>query len=204
MDWKKQFTVPKRSFRDTCIVLLVIAFFEFILICFDVGQINVPPERVSSAHCNFHEHSIYRIMCAVPAGEGFELPPEWTVADLIREAYRKDRQAISPLEEEFFSCRNIRYVRSFPYIRRRRTEVDSPYLVFPAPASVVFDKSLQPPVPILMCPPGAHGKYGSKVLYSDGSTKKLTAEEAEKLVAEQSPVPLKIEFEVLATEEQTP
>ena len=195
MDWKSQFKVRDLSFRDTCIVLLVIAVCEFILLWFDFGWFHVSSELVSSAFCNFHEHSIYRIMRDVPAGEEFELPPEWTVADLIREAARKDRQAASPIEEEFFSCRNISYVRSFPYLKRARTEVVRPYLVFPVPASVVFDDSLQPPVPILMCPPGAHGKYGSKVLYSDGSTIILTAEEAEKLVAEQSPVPLKIEFE---------
>lgn len=205
MDWKKQFTVRKLSFRDTCIVLLVIAFFEFILICFDVGQFHVAPELASCAICNTHEHSIYRIMSAVPAGEEFEMPPEWTVADLILEAVRKDRQSASPLEEEFFSCKNISNVRvrASLYLKRERKEVVRPYLVFPVPASVVFDKSLQQPVPILMCPPGAHGKYGSRVLYSDGSTKKLTAEEAEKLVAEQSPVPLKIEFEA-KTEKQKP
>ena len=84
-------------------------------------------------------------------------------------------------------------------------EVDAPYLVFPVPASVVFDKSLQEPVPILMCPLGAHGdKLGSRVLYSDGSANYLTPEESEKLVAEQSPVPLEIDFEALSEKEQTP
>ena len=193
MDWKKQFKCRKLSFRDTCIVLLVIAVCEFVLIWVDFGWFHVSSELVSSASCNLHEQSIYRIMCAVPAGEEFELPPDWTVADLIREAVGKDRQAASPLEEEFFSCRNISNVRSFPYLKRERVEVSRPYLVFPVPASVVFDRSLQQPVPILMCPPGAHGKYGSRVLYSDGSTKSLTAKEAEKLVAEQSPVPLEIQ-----------
>ena len=193
MDWKKQFKCRKLSFRDTCIVLLVIAVCEFVLIWVDFGWFHVSSELVSSAHCNIHEHSIYRIMRDVSAGEEFELPPEWTVADLIREAARKDRQSASPLEEEFFSCRNISYVRSFPYLKRERTEVVRSYLVFSVPASVVFDESPQQPVPILMCPPGAHGKYGSKVLYSDGSTKILTVEEAEKLVAERSPVPLEIQ-----------
>ena len=75
-------------------------------------------------------------------------------------------------------------------------EVDAPYLVFPVSSSVVFDESLQKPVPILMCWGGAHdGKRGSMVLYSDGSQKCLSTEEAEKLVSEQSPVPLEIIFE---------
>lgn len=134
--------------------------------------------------------------------DGFELPPEWTVADLIREAAGKDFQTHHPrpgesvaemgrsLEKKEYLCRNIHYERKFPYLRRERTEVIQPYLVFPVSASVVFDKSLQEPVPILMCPPGAHCKYGSMVLYSDGSTKIMTAEEAEKLVKEHLPSPL--------------
>lgn len=202
--WKKQFKVHDLSLRDTCVVLLVIAVNLLILIfSLDTG---VPPERASAAVCMRQEGRIYRIMREVPDGEGFELPPEWTVADLIREAVRKDRQGDHPLEEKYYSCRNIRRVRvhAFPYLRRERTEVYRPYLVFPVPASVVFDESLRQPVPILMCPPGAHDKYGSMVLYSDGSTKKLTAEEAEKIVAEQSPVPLKIEFESEPEEERKP
>lgn len=193
MDWKKQFKVHDLGFRDFCVVLLVIAVNLLILIfSLDTG---VPPERASAAVCMHQEQRIYRIMQEVSAGEGVELPPEWTVADLIREAVRKDRQGARPLEEKYYSCRNVRRVRvkTFPYLRRERAEVYRPYLVFPVPASVVFDDSLRQPVPILMCPPGAHGKYGSSVLYSDGSTKKLTAEEAGKLVAEQSPVPLELE-----------
>jgi hypothetical protein len=46
-----------------------------------------------------------------------------------------------------------------------------------------------------MCPPGAHREFGTNVLYSNGDVKTLTLEEAEKLVAEQSPVPLEIVFE---------
>jgi hypothetical protein len=204
MDWKKQFKVHDLSFRDFCVVLLVIAVNLLILIfSLDTG---VPPERASAAACTHQEGRIYRIMREVPDGEGGELPPEWTVADLIREAVRKDRQGAHPLEEKYYSCRNIRRVRvkTFPYLRRERAEVYRPYLVFPVSASVMFDESLRQPVPILMCPPGAHDKYGSRVLYSDGSTKKLTAEEAGKLVAEQSPVPLKIEFESEPEEEQKP
>ena len=198
MDWKSQFKVHDLSFRNIGIVFLLLAVNLLILIQTSFWQVN--PEavfRAFSANCAANQRQIYKLMCEVSSEEGFELPPDWTVADLIREAYRKDRQAISPLEDEFFSCRNIRYVRSFPYIRRRRTEVDAPYLVFPVSASVVFDDSLQQPVPILMCPPGAHGdKRGSMVLYSDGTVKSLTTEEAKKLVAEQSPVPLELDPEV--------
>ena len=192
MDWKQQFKVHDLSFRETIIILLVVAVCEVILMFLFPWQPD--RETVCRAVCVGKQRSIYRIMSEVPDGDGFDLPPEWTVADLIREAVRKDRQSPLPLPDKSFICRNVRDERVF-LVRRRRMEVDAPYLVFPVSASVVFDESQQP-VPILMCPPGAHGgKRGSMVLYSDGSQKCLTAEEAEKLVAEQSPVPLEIEFE---------
>ena len=191
MDWKQLFKFHNRSFRDPCIVFLLIAINLFILIGLSKSWRPVP-EAVSAAVCGGNQRGIYRIMRDFSGMDGFELPPEWTVADLIREAAGKDFQTHHPrpgesvaemgrsLEKKEYLCRNIHYERKFPYLRRERTEVIQPYLVFPVSASVVFDKSLQEPVPILMCPPGAHCKYGSMVLYSDGSTKKMTAEEAEK------------------------
>lgn len=66
-----------------------------------------------------------------------------------------------------------------------------PYYVFSQPAvAVLMLRQDSEPVPILMCPPGAHGKVC--VLYSDGSFERMTREEAEKLVSEQSPVPVRI------------
>ena len=211
MDWKKQFRVHDLSFRDTCIILLVIAVNLFILMVITSGP---NPEAVSAAYranCASNQGQIYKLMGEVTCEEGFELPPDWTIADLIQAAARKDFQeqiqTVQPrtgesvaemghrLEKEFL-CRSVHYERKFPYLRRKRTEVVRQYLVFPVPASAVLNGSLPEPVPILMCPPGAHGdKRGSVVLYSDGSTKSLTTEDAEKLVAEQSPVPLKIVFE---------
>jgi len=210
MDWKSQFKVHDLSFRDTCIVLLVIAVNMFILMLITSGP---NPEAVSAAYranCTSNQGQIYKLMCEFSSEEGVELPPEWTVADLIQAAVRKDFQeqiqTVQPrtgesvaemghrLEKEFL-CRSVHYERKFPYLRRKRTEVVRQYLVFPVPASAVLNGSLPEPVPILMCPPGAHGKRGSNVLYSDGTVNRLTTEEAEKLVAEQSPVPLKIVFE---------
>ena len=216
MDWKKQFKVHDLSFRDTCIVLLVIAVNLFILCLIPSGP---NPKAVSVAYranCGSNQRQIYKLMTEVSGEEGVELPPDWTVADLIREAAGKDFQTHQPwpvesaaemrhrLEKEYL-CRSVHYERKFPYLRRQRVEVTSPYLVFPVPASVVFDDLLQEPVPILMCPPGAHGdKHGSMVLYSDGSQKSLSPEEAEKLAAEKSPVPLEIDFEALSAEKQNP
>lgn len=204
MDWKQQFKVHDLSFRDTCIILLVIAVCEVILMFLFPWQPD--RETVCRAVCGGKQRSIYRIMSEVPGEEGFELPPEWTVADLIREAAGKDFQTCQPrpgesfaekghrLEKEYL-CRSVHYERKFPYLRRERKEVVRQYLVFPVPASAVLDGSLPQPVPILMCPPGAHGDERTPVLYSDGSENNLTKEEAEKLVAEQSPVPLEIVFE---------
>ena len=210
MDWKSQFKVHDLSFRDTCIILLVIAVNLFILMVITSGP---NPEAVSAAYranCTSNQGQIYKLMGEVTSEEGFELPPDWTIADLIQAAVRKDFQeqiqTVQPrtgesvaemghrLEKEFL-CRSVHYERKFPYLRRKRTEVVRQYLVFPVPASVVLDGSLQQPVPILMCPPGAHGDKRTPVLYSDGTVNRLTAEEAEKLVAERSPVPLKIKFE---------
>ena len=188
MDWKQQFKVHDLSFRETIIILLVVAVCEVILMFIFPWR---GPVWNAVTRCGINQRSIYRIMSRVPDGDEFELPPEWTVADLIREAVRKDRQSPHAMEEHYFICRNISKVREcdFPYDLR-------PYLVFPVPASVVFDESLQKPVPILMCWPGAHdGKHCSMVLYSDGTTNPLTPEEAEKLVSEYSPVPLELKPE---------
>ena len=191
MDWKQQFKVHDLGFRDTCIILLVIAVCEVILMFIFPWQPD--REAVSCTLCGGKQRSIYGIMSEVPDGDGFELPPEWTVADLIREAVRKDRQSPHPTPEKDFICRNVRDERVF-LVRCRRVEVNSPYLVFPVPASVVFDKSLQEAIPILMCPPGAHGGSGSKILYSDGTTKTMPTEEAERLVAEQHPIQLELKI----------
>ena len=200
MDWKQQFRFRNLRFWNTSIILLLLAVNLFFLIL-SSNSWNVDSELGSCAVCGGHQRWIYKFIREVPGGEGFELPSEWTVADLIREAVRKDRQSSHPIQEKELICRNIRKVRvhAFPYLRRERVEVTSPYLVFPVPASIMFDDSLQLPVPILMCPPGAHDQDGSMVLYSDGSTKKLTTEEADKLVSEYHPE--SFHFSVKATAE---
>lgn len=110
-------------------------------------------------------------------GNALTPPPEWTVQDMILETDY-------PLFEKCPVC----------LLGRKQG-----YLVFPEPASVVFDESLQPPVPIVMDLPGTHREFGTNVLYSDGTVKILTAEEAEKLVAERSPVPYKSDWKTRQT-----
>ena len=119
----------------------------------------------------------------------FELRSEHTVSDLIREIVSR-----GDLPPEDVCCR---YGDGLPY------------LVFPESASVFLKDNEAPHVPVLMDRPDSHresaflmamfrlypwyrysGKLAltSRVLYSDWSIETLTREEAEKLIAEKSPV----------------
>ena len=200
MGEKNQSSDLSLGFREICIILLAVAVFTLILTIL-ISAWASPNSMIYSLICiRDRQPFIYEMMRGVSSGESFEPPPEWTVADLIREAVKLDRQSPHPpTPESCFRCKAAK----------------QPYLVFPAPASVVFDASLPEPVPILMCPPGSHGKnapwfkkppvfasppgepwkYGTPVLYSDGTVGLLSTEDAEKLVKEQSPVPLKLEPE---------
>ena len=133
----------------------------------------------------------------------FELKPEHTVADLIREALAR-----GILQKEDLCC--------------RWGEGRPPYLVFPLPASVM----LQEPEPhkripilielpefhrknetfykILMWLPGKDSEYltSPRVLWADGGAGIITAEEAEKLLSELPPVPIRFDPEP-ETEEKT-
>ena len=121
--------------------------------------------------------------------EAWTPPPDWTLVDLIHE-YESRKYDYTPV---FRGCFHIRPQTWKEIILNARRDTERQhYLVFPVPASVVFDDSLQPPIPIVMCPPGAHREFGTNVLYSNGDVKTLTLEEAEKLVRVQSPVPLEV------------
>ena len=65
MDWKSQFKVHDLKFRDTCIILLVIAVNLFILMLITSGA---NPEAVSvaySANCAANQRHIYKLMTEV-------------------------------------------------------------------------------------------------------------------------------------------
>ena len=199
MGEKSQNTDHSIGFREICTILLAGVVFTLILSLLISAWGSPLKAPIHSLVCIRNQQPfIYEMMQGV--GESSELPSEWTVADLLREAARRDRKAPHPpTPERSFICR----------------AAQQPYLVFPASASVVFDQSLPEPVPILMCPPGEHGKgapwfrkppkfasppgepwkYGTPVLYSDGSVKVLTTEDAEKLVRELSPVPFVLDPE---------
>ena len=64
------------------------------------------------------------------------------------------------------------------------------------PAAQIFQRSEDAaPIPIVMDAPGAHGKLGANVLFSDGSFKLVPSEEAEKILAKFSSIPKGINSE---------
>ena len=124
-----------------------------------------------------------------------EITPDMTVADLIREALRREF-----LIEKDLCC---------PHSKR-------PYLVFPVPASVLLQpEDPQHRIPIVMDCPDSHmetdfmvklfmardshtgKKYHltARVLYADGGVGTISMEEAEQLVSKYSPVPIELKPE---------
>ena len=184
----------RKSWHGCLIAVLVIMalFFLGLMLLPPLGQ---PSEHSCAVNCFgnlMQDWSILRWGLSDDNGdEAWIPPPDWTLVDLIHE-YESRKYDYPPV---FRGCVHIRPQTWIEEIRDSRETERQHYLVFPVPASVVFDDSLQPSVPILMCPPGAHREFGTNVLYSNGDVKTLTLEEAEKLVAEQSPVPLEIVFE---------
>ena len=174
----------RRYWHGCLIALCVVAALAFLFLLFLSQLGRARPETVAAA-CRSDLKQAYRSMGRFirdHAEEGSEIPPDWTIPDLIREWHYDWKMFFCPAP-------------GFTY--------RDPYLAFPVPATVLLNPPEQAPVPILMCRPAVHGKYGTPVLYSDGAVKILTTKEAEKLAAEQSPIPLEIDFEALSKEEQT-
>ena len=171
-------------------LLLIASLFLGIITLPPLGQ---PSEHSCAVNCFGNLMQDWKILrWGLPDDNGDEAwtpPPDWTLVDLIHE-YESRKYDYPPV---FRGCFHIRPQTWKEIILNARRDTERQhYLVFPVPASVVFDDSLQPPIPIVMCPPGAHRKYGTNVLYSNGDVKTLTLNEAEKLVREQSPAPLEI------------
>ena len=89
-----------------------------------------------------------------------------------------------------------------------------PYLVFSEPASVLLEENPHNRIPIVMDPPHAHDEsksltfvcrlflrrgteyaFTARVLYADGGIETISREEAERLVAERHPVPMRLSAE---------
>ena len=169
----------KRGFLRGCLIAFLVMAVLFVLFLMFLSSLGRMPPSGGAAICRSSLTQAYgsmRWFIKDHLEEGDEIPPEWTIPVLIRE-WHYDWKA--------FFC-------PAPGLTYR-----DPYLAFLVPASILLNPAEQEPVPILMCRPGVHGKYGTPVLYSDGTVRSLTTEEAEKLAAEQSPVPLEINFEAM-------
>ena len=177
-----------------CLIGLVMIFFGL-----DMGM-NLAHKaflvRAYTGECTIGLHRLgvfmYDLVNHTDESEtAFELRPEHTVTDLIREIVGRGN-----LPPEDVCCR---YGDGLPY------------LVFPVSASVFLKDYEAPRVPVLIDRPDSHreseflmsmfrlyhwhwnkGKLAntSRVLYSDGSIETLTRKDAEKLIAEKSPVPI--------------
>ena len=163
-----------RKHWDGCLsaFIVVVALAFLLLLHFPLPD-TPRPETVAAA-CRSDLKQTYQSMGRFikdHVEEGCEIPPDWTIPILIREWHYDWKPFFCPAPG--FSYRD-------------------PFLAFPVPASILLNPA-QEPVPILMCRPGVHGKYGTPVLYSDGTVQVLTTKETEKLVAEQHPVPLQIQ-----------
>ena len=185
----------KDGCRNGCLAAFFVVPTLLFVVLMLLPPLGQPSEHSCAVNCFgnlMQDWSILRWGLSDDNGdEAWTPPPDWTLVDLIHE-YESRKYDYPPV---FRGCIHIRPQTWIEEIRDSRETERQHYLVFPVPASVVFDDSLQPSVPILMCPPGAHREFGTNVLYSNGDVKTLTLEEAEKLVAEQSPVPLEIVFE---------
>ena len=181
----------KDGCRNGCLAAFFVVPTLLFVVLMLLPPLGQPSEHSCAVNCFSNLMQDWKILrWGLPDDNGDEAwtpPPDWTLVDLIQESEKFDLPY--PV---FRGCVHIRSQTWIEEIRDIRETERQHYLVFPVPASVVFDDSLQPPVPIVMCPPGAHRKYGTNVLYSNGDVKTLTLEEAEKLVREQSPAPLEI------------
>ena len=137
--------------------------------------------------CTEHLSGLSRDLCGYCLAHPDCITPDTMVSDVILAALR-DRE----IDEKHLFC----------------TRDGRSYLVFSAPASVLRLEREMEHIPIVMDRPDAHEEgafvtmafrlirkedpVNARVLYSDGTLEVISREEAEKLVAEQHPVPLEL------------
>ena len=133
-----------------------------------------PSDNAVAADCMSRLHRIGNLLVRANENDS-EAMKGATIPDVLREAAHSGE-----LDEKCLHC----------------PADGAPYHVFSVPAMLVFQRSEDAaPIPIVMDLPGAHGKLGSNVLYSDGSFKLVSPEEAEKILARFSSVPPEIKHE---------
>ena len=134
-----------------------------------------PSDRAKAADCASHLHQIGHHLSLMAKEKDSEALKGATIPDLLREAAHSGE-----LDETLLHC----------------PATGAPYHVLSVPAMPVFQRSEDAsPIPIVIDASGAHSKLGSNVLYSDGSFKLVPPEEAEKIIARFSSVPIELEPE---------
>ena len=130
-----------------------------------------PSDRAKAADCASRLHQIGNLLVRAKENDS-EAMKGATIPDLLREAAHSGE-----LDEKCLHC----------------PATGAPYYVLSVPAMLIFQRSEDAaPIPIVMDAPGAHGRLGSNVLFSDGSFKLVSPEEAEKILARFSSIPKEI------------
>ena len=138
----------RKSWHGCLIAVLVIMalFFLGLMLLPPLGQ---PSEHSCAVNCFGNLMQDWRILrwglSDDNGDEAWTPPPDWTLVDLIHE-YESRKYDYPPV---FRGCVHIRPQTWIEEIRDSRETERQHYLVFPVPASVVFDESLQKPVPKL-------------------------------------------------------
>ena len=180
MDWNRPIKERQLKSWEAILVLLVgipvalVALFAFNIQTFGLRG---PGDNAVNAVCMSHLNQVGHCLYLMAKENDSEELKGATIPDLLREAAHGGQ-----LDEKCLHC----------------PANGAPYHVFSVPATLFFQHSeiaTANPVPIVMDSPGAHGKLGSNVLYSDGSVKRLTSEEAEKILTELSSVQIKADPE---------
>ena len=131
-----------------------------------------PSDRAKAAKCSSHLYQIGHYLNRMAKENDSEALKGATFPDLLREAAHSGE-----LDETLLHC----------------PATGAPYHVLSVPAMLIFQRSEDAaPIPIVMDAPGAHGRLGSNVLFSDGSFKLVSPEEAEKILARFSSIPKEI------------
>ena len=181
LNWNKP--IRERRLRPREVFLVLLIGIPIALIVSGAPQkflFEMPDAKdgVRAAECKYNLNQLGKRLYDVTHEEGFDPGAGWTVPDLIRESVHGGE-----LDEKILHC----------------PATGAPYSVFSIPAAVCTQHGgLVPanPVPVVMCRPDAHRRrkgvfyfpkeYGAMVLFSDGNVKRVSREEAEKLVSEMS------------------
>ena len=176
MDWNKP--IKERQLKTWEVILVLLAgiiLAALIVLNNKTFGLRGPNDNLIDADCKSRLHQIENLFARAKENDSEALKGT-TIPDLLREAAHGGK-----LDEKCLHC----------------PANGAPYHVFSVPAALLFQRSGNTaPIPIVMDAPGAHGKLGANVLFSDGSIKRLPSEEVEKIIAQFSSMPINANPEV--------